>query len=76
MKKLKRVALVMVLKKFNTKETDPYVLQKIINLGVGGVISLNCCSHCVFFLVHSVDVQKGERTRRAATWNLSAAKNS
>lgn len=33
----------MVLKKFNTKEMDPYALQKIINLGVGGVISLNWC---------------------------------
>lgn len=74
-KNRKKVALVVAMKKFNTKETGPYALQKIIDLGVGGVISLNCCGYC-FFPAHSADAQKGQRARRAATWSLPAAKNS
>lgn len=41
--KLETVTMVMVLKKCNTRGTDQYTLQKIINLGVGVVINLNCC---------------------------------
>lgn len=57
----------MILNKFNTKETNPHALKKIIDLGVGGVISLNCFG-LFFFSARSVDGQKGEKTRRAATW--------
>lgn len=66
----------MVLKNFNTKETDLCALQQIINLCVGGVISLNWGGNSYFYPVHSVDSQKEERTRIAATWNMSAAKHS